>query len=323
MVLRKFDGDRRPSIFFWSRDGVKWTSLGYTLHGVSPDDLLFVPAPSDAGLLLRGDWTKNVFEHSMDGGRTWARLKFKISSDGARPWVQDWQKRPGVQIAPHFNAMLPGNPVALYASPLMRVPQNGGPEGFSPWRSLGGIYVSHDGGDNWAFVTDRVSSDYAVGVSPVDPRFMMGVGEKGLVQSKDGGRTWAPVGPQNLFDFRFELKGRRKYLTEAGLPLSEGWLHPEKLEIAQIAISPMDQNLIMLRTNIGAILSRDGGQTLCLLALGGDVFWPIVRILMSPYRPSEIYVSTTYTLPDHPAQLLVSKDRGCTFQTLYTARNTK
>lgn len=110
---------------------------------------------------------------------------------------------------------------------------------------------------------------------------------------------------------------------EAGLPLSEGRLHPEKLDISQIAISPIDPNLIMFKTNIGAILSRDGGRTLCVLALGGERFRPVVSIVTSPDRPSEILVSTAYTLPDHPAQILVSKDRGCTFQTLYTAGKTK
>ena len=93
-----------------------------------------------------------MFARSMDGGRTWARLKFQVGSDG-----------PSVQLTPHFNALQPGNPVALYASFRMR----------------NGIYVSRDGGDSWSFVTDRVNNDNAIGVSPADSNFLMGPARKG------------------------------------------------------------------------------------------------------------------------------------------------
>ncbi|MCP4540849.1 MAG: hypothetical protein GY832_27245 [Chloroflexi bacterium] len=143
----------------------------------------------------------------------------------------------------------------------------------------GQLYLSRDGGVTWEqpqqdwedkFVTLAVSPGYAE-----DQTVVAGVSDRGILKSKDGGRSWLPanVGIPNthvsqiFFSPGFEQDSTVFALSETLYRSTDGavsW-HPLDIDLGCVALSPefdQDQTLIGISTGANDVaLSQDRGNT--------------------------------------------------------------
>jgi hypothetical protein len=122
-----------------------------------------------------------------------------------------------------------------------------------PMLSLGGVYISEDGGTNWTKLLEANDHDYvrSIRVAPSDPKHLYATGQTWdqqgkytyyLTQSLDGGKTW----------------------TRKDLPLE---MH--ELDLQLFAVSPTEPRVIAVRaggSNPQAVperllISKDAGET--------------------------------------------------------------
>jgi len=140
--------------------GLTWSS--FTLPG--EDAMNLARAGSDPTI-----WTAGhvVFAKSEDGGETWTDL----SPDTL----------PSLDL--HGFAVDPRAPGTLYAAVAGE-----------------GLYRSRDGGASFELVSDEVGGAvFGLAVMP-DGRILAGDGERGLVESRDGGVTWRELLPVAVID---------------------------------------------------------------------------------------------------------------------------
>jgi hypothetical protein len=122
-----------------------------------------------------------------------------------------------------------------------------------PMLSLGGLYISEDGGTNWTKLLEANDHDYvrSIRVAPSDPKHIYATGQTWdqmgkytyyLTQSLDGGKTWA-----------------RKDVA----------LEMHELDLQLFAVSPTEPSVIGVRAGGNnpqqvperLLISKDGGQT--------------------------------------------------------------
>lgn len=95
-------------------------------------------------------------------------------------------------------AVDPGNPRTLYGCvEALVMPAEYEKTQLEPKR-LPGMYVSRDGGDNWAMFTEKLrgfapEGFCRLGISPSNPNLMFGQGTAGIIRSSDAGKTWSPM----------------------------------------------------------------------------------------------------------------------------------
>ena len=195
----------------------------------TPDYHSLMVSPTDPRSLLLG--THYGLFRSVDGRRTWAadalggkdamnlvrpggqtlwvagHMVLTKSTDGGKTWSDARPSGlPGLDV--HGFAIDPRNPRTLYAAVAGK-----------------GLYRSTDGGNSFSVAsTDVGPAVWALAVMP-DGRILAGdLQKKGLMISRDGGKTWA----LNL-----------------------------QAEIGGLAVNPADPNLV-LATGAGVLLSTDG-----------------------------------------------------------------
>jgi photosystem II stability/assembly factor-like uncharacterized protein len=214
----------------------------------TPDYHSLIVSPTDPRSLLLG--THYGLFRSLDGGRTWAsdalggqeamnlvrpggqtlwvagHMVLTKSTDGGKTWRDARPSGlPGLDV--HGFAVDPRNPRTLYAAVAGK-----------------GLYRSTDGGNSFSVVSTEVGpAVWALAVMP-DGRILAGdVQKRGLMVSRDGGKTWA-------------------------LSL--------QAEIGGLALNPADPKRV-LAAGLGVLLSTNGGagwrRVLEISGGGGPVAW--------------------------------------------------
>ncbi len=189
---------------------------------VHPDnpDIAYVAA---LGQLWSENPERGVFR-TTDGGKSWKKVLYVDEKTGAT----DIQ-------------MVPGNPSKMFAGmwQFRRWPyqfKSGGPGS--------GLYVSHDGGDNWAEITEEdglpkgALGRSAFAISPANPSRIYALIEaekSALARSDDGGESWSLINQDP------DINDRPFYYND-------------------LAVDPKDPNRVY-RVGSRVKLSEDGGKT--------------------------------------------------------------
>lgn len=153
-----FVNDDPQHVLFGHHDGVlESTDGGRTWSPLDvPDDAMSMAPATDGSIVVAGH---DVFTASRDGGATWA----PISAD-----------LPSLDI--HGLARDPGDPATMWAA-----------------LATGGLWRSSDFGATWRQVrNDNVF--YPTAVGDASGTALLAVDATGLIESVDGGVTWATLG---------------------------------------------------------------------------------------------------------------------------------
>jgi photosystem II stability/assembly factor-like uncharacterized protein len=157
--------------------GTTFVPVTDSLVDVAVGTIAFAPSNSNIVYAGLGDsdnsyWGTGVLR-SNDAGATWARVNnntFPDRGQSARVLVD------------------PANPNKVYLAQFVSLNAANGSS------ALGGIYVSTDGGVNWARTLGGLASDLAI--HPTDPQIVYGAmratvaAPPGLFKSTNGGQTW-------------------------------------------------------------------------------------------------------------------------------------
>lgn len=209
---------------------------------------------------------------SADGGRTWDALPvgedamstatsadgsiviaghevFRVSSDGGASWSAIDTDLPSLDI--HGFARDPVDPARMWAYP-----------------ATGGLWESTDGGATFLQVrADNVLVPTAVGGSPTR---LLGVDATGLIESVDGGRTWAALAMPPTFPMTAlaaAADGRTLYAgAQDGLYRSvdagRSWSATTyKGSVFAMATSADGQTVVLVDRSTDVYRSDDGGAT--------------------------------------------------------------
>ena len=191
----------------------------------TPDYHSLLVAPDDPQTLLLG--THNGIYRSQDGGRTWVayalagqdamnlkrasratiwtagHLVFATSEDGGETWTNlHPDTLPNLDL--HGFAVDPTDPDTLYAA-----------------AAGAGLYRSGDAGATFELVSQDVGGAvFGLAVTP-DGRILAGDGDRGLLESSDGGETWREVLRAAVAGLAVNAKDPRRILaTGPGIYLS-------------------------------------------------------------------------------------------------------
>jgi len=135
-------------------------------------------------------------------------------------------------------------------------------------------------------------------------------GRSGLSVTRDGGKTWAPVGDQLHLEKAAHLKG---YDEAANRLKSKNIVPPKQwpydwtyLVIMSVVFEPRSDTVIYLVTNKGLYVTHDGGGSWCLIFTGQKTLFGVGSIFIDERNPSRLFVGSG-------AKIFYSKDRGCHF----------
>jgi len=229
---------------------------------------------------------RGVFR-TRDGGETWDKILFVDADTGASDVTLD-----------------PNNPSVVYAGmwQTRRTPwgmTSGGPGS--------GLYVSRDGGDNWKKLTgeglpDGIWGRVGVRVAPSDSRRVYAIieaEEGGLFRSDDSGATWKrisdsrglrqrawyystlTVNPSNPDIVWFPQVGMLKTIDggrEVRAATGGGW------DYHDVWIDPDDTRRMVVASDAGVSLTRDGGETWVRPPLPISQFYHLSVDTSTPYR---------------------------------------
>jgi photosystem II stability/assembly factor-like uncharacterized protein len=235
--------------------------------------------------LLEAD---SVLERSVDGGRTWIRAQLHFQGRDNQQKFD--RKRMRTTIVGTNGLTLYGR---VYRRPGVRdlsAPQ------VALWR---GVYVSHDGGDDWHLF----ASDLVIGTTVAEHgSAVFAVSASGLVESKDDGRTWSAAQIAQHLPRSFPITG-----AEKAPPDRRG----EPLAVYQMEFSPNDSHAVFLVTNGGLFISHDEGQNWCLTTFGSDTFDMVSSVALANQSGSHVFATTVDR--SGPA-LWESRNGGLSFQ---------
>lgn len=219
-VFKSLDGGKT-----WSNMGLAGTERIHriALHPTDPD-VAFVAALGP----LWGPGEERGLYRTTDGGTTWEKILYIDDTTGATD-VE----------------MVPGNPQKLFAGmwQFRRWPyffKSGGPGS--------GLYVSHDGGDSWAEITEEDGlpkgelgrSEFAISAADPDRIYaLIEAEESALARSDDGGRNWTLVNTET------DINDRPFYYND-------------------LAADPQDANRVY-RVGSQVKVSEDGGKTFAFI----------------------------------------------------------
>ncbi len=208
-----------------------------------------------------------------------------------------------------ITAIHPLRPLTIYATAKVAPPRR--PEGdFREQYPLKGMYISEDGGENWMQFSESVGTfnkypRYVVlGISPSNPNVMFAAGERGILRSSDGGRTWRPVGQNDLLNLEpLDTEDRA-----AGIKMPRKVL----LNPTEFVFDPTSAQVVYMVSKEGIHRSLDGGDSWVLLDLGFDRLDGINSAAVDPLQPNRVFVGTD-------RGLFMSEDQGCTFVKMQTS----
>jgi photosystem II stability/assembly factor-like uncharacterized protein len=162
------------------------------------------------------------------------------------------------------------------------------------------LFRSEDGGRTWAEPAVRIRQDCprivhtrvtTLVADPGEPDTVWaGVEIDGLRRSRDGGRTWQPVGQHGL----------------------------SSLDIHAVAVVPGDGGgrRLLAATNNDLNVSADGGDTWRPLRVGTSLPWSYCRALAQPAgRPEEVLLGNGNGPPGSAGVIGRSTDGGATWET--------
>jgi len=224
---------------------------------------------------------------TTDGGVTWERVLYKDPDTGACDVAFD-----------------PSNPRIVYAG-LWQVRRY--PWGMTSGGPGSGLYVSRDSGDTWKRLEgkglpDGVWGKVGVRVAPGEPGRVYALIEAekgGLFRSDDGGKKWALINPSRglrqrawyystltidpgnadvvwfpqVTMLRTADGGRSVRSVKGG-----GW------DYHDVWIDPSDSNRMIVGSDAGVSLSRDGGETWVHARLPIAQFYHLSVDTATPYR---------------------------------------
>ena len=257
-------------VYAFAGGGSSGTSTGLP---PTPDYHSLLVAPNDPESLLLG--THDGLYRSQDGGRTWAayalqgqdamnlkrasrgtiwtagHLVFAKSGDGGETWTD---LRPGTlpNLDLHGFAVDPKDPDTLYAA-----------------AAGAGLYRSRDAGATFELVSQEVGGAvFGLAATP-DGRILAGDGDRGLLESSDGGETWRQVLRAAVAGLAVNAKDPRRILaTGPGIHLSTdgGATWRRVLELGD-GVGPVAWSASAPRTAYAVGFdrslrkTRDGGET--------------------------------------------------------------
>ena len=166
---------------YLSSDGGKHWRSG----GLTGDDAMNLARPAGRTIWLAGH---NVFKQSIDGGTTWTDV---------RP-----SGLPSLDI--HGFAVDPRNPNTLYAAVAGE-----------------GLYRSTDGARSFSPLSNQVGGNVMALSVMADGRILAGDMQQGLLESRDGGRSWKQILRAQLMGLAVNPSDPKRLLaTGAGIALS-------------------------------------------------------------------------------------------------------
>jgi len=201
----------------------------------------------------------------------------------------------------------PAVPGPLYASGH---PQGGGNMG---------VIMSKDGGQSWTALADGVGGPvdfHVMEVSRADPDVLFGAYAGMLQTSRDGGRTWAIVGPApaRLIDIATSALDADALLaaTETGLLLSTDrsatWVqaHPAAAPVSSVDISA-DGGVLAFILGVGLVQADETTLDWAVLSNDfGDGY--LLHLARDPNDPMRRFAVTGQ------AEMLASQDGGATWE---------
>ncbi len=257
------------------------------------------------------------FERSTDGGQSWRRPRLWIDGNSEEEIVK--QNGGGqVQLFCYIVAIDPRDASRIYAEFDTGIPASN-PYGVVNAHDFPGVYVSKDGGTNWTLFSSKLLGPSAYGPSPLgistsNRDVMVGIAREGLVVTKDGGRTWGPVGQQEQLEEPARTNSPPP--ARAGAISGDKSAAPEwaKLHVSQIDFQPGEQDTVFISTNKGLYRSLDGTHTWRLMDTGTTHINEVGGFFFDPSDPRQIYVGAAW-------KVLLSQDSGCHFRTFLDWRH--
>jgi photosystem II stability/assembly factor-like uncharacterized protein len=220
--------DQRGFIYKSTDGGENWNLL------IEPDALVrwIIVDPTDTNILYA---STGIFDRyavkptgvlkSLDGGQTWGQINNGFTSLVVAALAMDPED--------HLTLIAGTGKASLFAD--------------EPNEINGGVFITHDGGQNWVQVDpikasgDNSKAFSAVAFAPSNPKIIYADAGYVFLHSEDGGESWESyfVGPD----------------------LSSGMLENRGQPIA-LAVNPTDPNEIFMNAYDGGVfVSADGGKT--------------------------------------------------------------
>jgi hypothetical protein len=296
-----------------SGGGLKWQRL-------APSEELWIPR----GRKDRQNWTdpRNVYRGGENSvlvkgagkrGRTeWREVPVMVDGLPPSAFVFQYARTKNAYLIVDIAAVSPESPSRIFAMFEVYVPKPGAPHLYESRRHLPGMYVSEDGGHNWRMFAEQLRAvdtgarppDAVLGISPSNPKRMVSYAEAGLVESRDGGRTWSPLPGSSVMGQPAKVPGMPERTMIHGKVIrtrKPDWLN---FAVSSVAFDPKDEETLYLETNKGVYRTQDGGRTWCLLPSKRVIDYAS-SVVVDRANPRVVYVGTW-------DGVLVSFDRGCT-----------
>ncbi len=177
-----------------------------------------------------------------------------------------------------------------------------------------GVFKSTDGGVTWRLLNDfAYETAYSVAIDPNDSNTIFIGSWKAIYKSSDGGDTWRAVFSLDRDANGYEVNTLSiapsqssiiyAYLEEGGLLKSidggETWNTPndELSNVASLAVSPQNPNIVYAGTGDGVYQSEDGGIHWQPIDNGLKDRWgrndSVSILLIDPQNPSIIYAGAS------------------------------
>lgn len=272
---------------------------------------------SEKTAVLYKEKKNGLLGKSLDGGVHWIECQLNVNGLSAQQFASKVAHNDHAALAFNLSAIHPHDPATIYGTfAVGGIPSKTYPGFYEKGVDLPGVYVSRDAGDHWSmFAPDlrglNPDERTLLAIDPSNPNRMIGHGKSGLVMTKDGGKSWFPVGQQAELEAPAELKGRREELAKrpdgASIPLYPEFTY---LALLQVEFQRGDPNVIYLVTNKGLYKTEDSARMWRLLYAGKPSYYELNSLLIDPENPNRLFLGTRN-------KVLVSEDGGCHFKTLF------